>query len=121
LDNIYVSGLEVAIAGLIITFMSLGLFAVVISVLGKIFKYKEPAGEESGDEVESNPMIEAEASPVDEDADLPVVIATAISYFHSRSQSSLGISLEEGKTSWWSANRMKAQQGIGLRITRSGK
>jgi Na+-transporting methylmalonyl-CoA/oxaloacetate decarboxylase gamma subunit len=121
LDNIYLSGLEVAVAGLIITFMSLGLFAVVISVLGKIFKYKEPAAEKTEDEGESNLVSEAEAAPVDEDADLPVVIATAISYFHARSQSSLGISLEEGKSGWWSANRMKAQQGIGLRITRSGK
>ncbi len=119
MDNIFLDGISIAVSGLIITFLSLALFSVIISVLGKIFKEKEPIAETSIEGPES--VTESVASIVSENDDLPVVIATAISYFHARSQSSLGVSLEEGKSGWWAANRVKAQQGLGIRITRSGR
>ena len=114
------AGLSIALTGLIITFTALGLFGVVIWGLGKIFKYKEPESEASDEEVttEQPAIAVMEADTAD---DLPVVIATAVSYFLSQAQSSLGSSLEEGKSGWWAVNRMNASQGTGIRIKRSGQ
>lgn len=110
-------GLSVAFAGLVTTFLSLGLFGVLIYILGEVFKYKEEAPQPSEDEEESA----APVASVSEEDDIPVVIASAISYFRLKSQSSLGNSLQGGKGDWWSASRNKSQQGLGIRISRSGK
>jgi Na+-transporting methylmalonyl-CoA/oxaloacetate decarboxylase gamma subunit len=113
------AGLSIALTGLIITFLALGLFGIVINLLQRFFPYKEPKEEETqnGDDSSAPAVIASESV----DNDLPVVIATAISYFRSKTQSNLGSALEEGKSGWWASNRMNAQQGLGIRIKRSGK
>jgi hypothetical protein len=114
------AGLSIALTGLIITFLALGLFGVVINLLQKVFPYKPPKEDETqnGDASAAPEELSAESAA---DDDLPVVIAAAISYFRSKSQSNLGSALEEGKSGFWAANRMNAQQGLGTRIKRSGK
>lgn len=114
------AGLSIALAGLIITFLSLGLFGVIIYVLGIVFKYTPPKEDEAS-EAPAAAIESAATEPAAEDGDLPVVIATAISYFRSQAQNSLGSSLEEGKSGWWAANRMSASQGLGIRMKRSGR
>jgi Na+-transporting methylmalonyl-CoA/oxaloacetate decarboxylase gamma subunit len=116
-NNIFLAGASVAISGLIITFSSLGLFAIIIYVLGLIFPYKEEKAkpEETGTE---NVVSAAET---EEDEYIPVVIATAISYFRTKAQSNLGNDLTSGKSGWWAAKRFSSQQGHGIRILRSGK
>lgn|GEM_PF-867928 len=111
-------GASVAVSGLIITFSSLGLFAIVIYLLGILFPYKEEkAAVEEGNEGEGAAVTQ---EPVTSD-DLPVVIATAISYIRQKAQSNLGSSLETGKSGWWSAKRYQSQQRLGNRMIRSGK
>jgi Na+-transporting methylmalonyl-CoA/oxaloacetate decarboxylase gamma subunit len=120
LEQNLLDGLSIAFAGLAITFLSLGLFGVIIYVLGIVFKEKQP-NEESAAET---PAAATESAPTEIAADgddLPIVIATAISYFRSQAQNSLGSSLEEGKSGWWAANRMSASQGLGIRLKRSGR
>lgn len=120
------AGLSISVSGLIITFMALGLFILVIMLLQKFFPGTN--GDDDGNEssepaqaiAEEKPQIQASAQS-EEDEDLPVVIAAAISHFRVKAQSSLGTSLSEGKSGWWSSNRMSAKQGTGIRITRSGK
>jgi Na+-transporting methylmalonyl-CoA/oxaloacetate decarboxylase gamma subunit len=116
-NNIFLSGASVAISGLIITFSSLGLFAIIIYVLGLIFPYKEELvkPEEIGTE------IAVSAIETGEDENIPAVIATAISYFRTKAQSNLGNDLEAGKSGWWAAKHFASQQGHGIRILRSGK
>lgn len=121
MESPFLAGLSVAISGLIITFLSLGLFSVVISLLGRIFKEKEEVETIQESKGEETPVVLVADSIEEENAQIPVVIATAISYFRSKAQSSLGNSLEEGKSGWWAANRMNAHQHLGIRITRSSK
>lgn len=113
------AGLSIALAGLVITFSALGLFGVIIYVLRLIFKYTPPPEEAAPAEAPAA-AVASETAAADDDV-IPVVIATAISYFRSQAQSSLGSSLEEGKSGWWAANRMNASQGLGIRIKRSGR
>ncbi len=111
-------GASVAVSGLIITFSSLGLFAVVIYLLGIAFPYKEE--KVAAEEVDESEVAAVSQEPAMSD-DLPVVIATAISYYRQKAQSNLGSSLETGKSGWWSAKRYHSQQRLGNRMIRSGK
>jgi len=120
------AGLSISVSGIIITFMALGLFILVIVILQKLFPGTD--GDDNGNESAEPAQASAEMAPQvqaseqsEEDVDLPVVIAAAIAHFRAKAQSSLGTSLYEGKTGWWSSNRMSARQGTGIRITRSGK
>lgn len=115
------AGLSIALAGLIIVFLALGLFALVINLLGKIFAEKEPAQEQAASDVQETPSDSVLAVESDPSDDLPVVIATAISYFRAHANNTLGAALEEGKSGWWAMNRMNARQGTGIRIKRSGR
>jgi len=111
-------GASVAISGLIITFSSLGLFAVVIYLLGIVFPFKEEkVAPEEGEEESVSPVSQASVAS----DDLPVVIAAAIAFHRQKAQSNLGSSLEVGKSGWWSAKRYHSQQRLGNRMTRSGK
>ncbi len=117
----FLAGLSISISGILITFLALGIFILVMVILQKLFP-----GKEADTPVEPAVAVVAE-QPVmvetveEEDEDLPVIFATAISHFRSKAQSSLGTSLMEGKTGWWASNRINAQQGLGIRIKRSGK
>ena len=117
MSSVITEGISVAIAGLIITFFSLGLFAVLIYVLGIIFKEKEEAPKAAIVSEETPTADNAET----DDPNIPVVIATAIQYFHSKTHLNLGSELEAGRSNWWMVNRMRSQQGLGQRISRSGK
>lgn len=117
----FVAGLSITISGILITFFALGIFILVMMLLTKLFPAKDESQveEKVAEAVEEQPA--AAAVVEEEDNDLPVVIATAISHFRSKAQSSLGTSLMEGRSGWWASNRMNAQQGLGIRIKRSGK
>jgi Na+-transporting methylmalonyl-CoA/oxaloacetate decarboxylase gamma subunit len=120
------AGLSISVSGIIITFMALGLFILVIVILQKLFPGTNGGDNGNGSSdpvlaiVEETPQVQV-STQSEEDEDLPVVIAAAISHFRAKAQSSLGTSLNEGKSGWWSSNRMSAKQGTGIRITRSGK
>lgn len=116
-NNIFLAGASVAISGLIITFSSLGLFAIIIYVLGLLFPFKEEQAKPE-ETISEAPVVVSEAA---EDENIPVVIATAISYFRTKAYSNLGNDLDAGKSGWWAAKRITAQQGHGIRILRSGK
>jgi sodium pump decarboxylase gamma subunit len=121
LNENFVAGLEITVSGILITFFALGIFILVMMILTKLFpgKVESQVEEKVTEVVEEKPV--AAAVKDEEDEDLPVVIAAAISHFRSKAQSSLGTSLMEGKSGWWASNRMNAQQGLGIRIKRSGK
>ena len=117
----FLAGLSISVSGILITFLALGVFILVIVILKKLFPGIEAAAPVD------QPLTVIEELPAmvetvdEEDSDLPVIFAAAISHFRSKAQSSLGTSLMEGKTGWWASNRMNAQQGLGIRIKRSGK
>lgn len=118
MNNDILAGLSISISGLAVTFLALGVFVLVMMILQKVFSTKSDAAAE--EETQDVPVV-MESSETTEDDNLPVVIATAISFFRNQAQSSLGSSLENGKGGWWSSNRLNAQQGLGIRIKRSGK
>jgi Na+-transporting methylmalonyl-CoA/oxaloacetate decarboxylase gamma subunit len=120
LESNLLFGLSLAVTGLIITFLSLGLFGVLIALLSTIFPYKPPM-EETTPAAEAAPASIELESPISADEEIPVVIAAALSYCLSKSHSSLGNALAEGKSGWWFANRIKSQQGLAVKIMRSGR
>lgn len=117
----FLAGLSISISGILITFLALGIFILVMVILQKLFPGKDEAApeEQAVTEVPEQPALVKVVE--EEDEDLPVIFATAISHFRSKAQSSLGTSLMEGKSGWWASNRINAQQGLGIRIKRSGK
>ncbi len=117
----FAAGLSISISGILITFLALGIFILVMVLLQRLFPSKEAAAssEQAIIMIEEQPVLLEKVE--EEDEDLPVIFATAISHFRSKAQSSLGTSLMDGKSGWWASNRMNAQQGLGIRIKRSGK
>jgi len=121
--NPIMQGLSITVAGLATTFLALGIFILVMTVLQKLFPGGEPKVAKAI--VEPEAVITGGTPAVSDveagDSHIPVVIAAAVSYFRGMAESSLGTSLETGKSSWWTTNRISARQGLGIRIKRSGK
>ena len=118
--NPIMQGLSITVAGLATTFLALGIFIFVMTILQRIFPGGNGKEQVKPVEVET-PVLPGEAIAESGDGNIPVVIAAAVSYFRGMAESSLGTSLETGKSGWWTTNRISAQQGLGIRIKRSGK
>jgi Na+-transporting methylmalonyl-CoA/oxaloacetate decarboxylase gamma subunit len=112
-------GLSISISGLIVTFTALGLFILVMVVLLAIFKDKLAVVEP-----DASGIVQIEKPVVRDDLgqeELIAAISAAVLFLRAKAQSDLGSDLDTGKSTWWVANRLNAQQGTGIRIKRSGK
>ena len=117
--NPIVQGLEITVLGLAVTFTALGIFILVMLVLKRIFREK-PENGDGQDLVESASLVEGSTGEIEDDSEVIAVIAAAIAYMKSKTFSTLGASLESGKGTWWVSNSLKAKQGTGVNIKRSG-
>lgn len=113
-----VQGLEISVLGLAVTFTALGLFILVMLVLQRIFRVK-PEKNIIQEETTTEVTTETSQAIVEDDSELIAVITAAILHLRSKNLSSLGSSLENGKGTWWIANRMNARQGAGNNVKRS--
>ena len=110
MDNIYLQGLSVSLIGLFVTFLSLGVFILIMVGLQRIFPYREEVEvEEGGEEAEALTMIQVEDA--DEEGAVAAAIAAALSYFSARNESQLGECLKQGRSAWWASRRMEARTG----------
>jgi len=117
--NPIVQGLEITLLGLLVTFTALGVFILVMLVLKRIFREKPETGD-AQEIVEAASIVEVSTSEVEDDSEVIAVIAAAITYMKAKTFSTLGASLESGKGSWWVSNSLKAKQGTGVNMKRSG-
>ncbi len=109
--NNMVQGLEVSVLGILVTFLALGVFILIMIVLQRLFpgESEEKQNDEQVQDAQPASMVEAAAS--DEDSEVIAAIAAALNFFNSHSQSSLGASLEKGRSEWWVSRRSEARTG----------
>jgi Na+-transporting methylmalonyl-CoA/oxaloacetate decarboxylase gamma subunit len=114
--NIIQEGLSISAIGLAVAFLFMSVFILVIVVLQKLF----PA--EQAVEKPAEIAVESKVQSTDEGGDIAVVaaIAVAMSMARTATTSNLGSALDEGRSTWWIANRMNAQQDVGLQKFRRG-
>jgi sodium pump decarboxylase gamma subunit len=109
--NNLVQGLEVSVLGILITFFALGVFIIIMIVLQRLF----PAGSGESNGIEQDQELEAvaplEVEVSSEDDAVVAAIAAAISFLRAHNESSLGGSLEEGRSGWWATRRLEARIG----------
>jgi len=105
--NEITQGLIVSGLGLLITFASLGLLIGIITLLNKLFPYKEEAAEGEEESVEIVPVLESTTESGDE-AELAAVISAALTAARSQSGSSLGASLMESRSPFWGARQVSS-------------
>lgn len=110
--NPIMQGLEVSLLSLIITFLSLGVFILVIIVLQRIFPSQ---AEEEGQEVEAleeeQAVISVTSADESEEGAVAAAIAAALNYYQAASRAQLGGSLREGRGAWWVSRRAEASLG----------
>lgn len=105
-------GLEVSLLGMIITFSALGVFVLIMVVLKRLFPYKNDGAAESEVAVSTEPVeIAVKTELVDEESEVAAAVGAALAYWMSRSRSSLGDSLQEGRSGWWASHQVDAQLG----------
>lgn len=119
MNNPLMDGLSISLSGIIVTFIALGIFVLVITLLKKIFPAEKDKMETTV--TETAEMSHASDSTENEDELIPVVIAAAVCYCQFQAQNSLGASLSEGKGNWWASNRSGALQNTEIHIQRSGR
>ncbi len=110
--QILLQGLSISISGLLITFLSLGTFILVISLLQRIFPAR----------TQKDNTISATVSDTQGDASNELEIAAAISaalyYWRARQKSALGKDLENGRGPFWSTAQNNIAN-LGTRTNRS--
>lgn len=111
--NDLMSGLQVSVLGLLITFLALGVFILIMIVLQRLFPNKAEAAEavEVLPQGELLEVVEIEDESLTAEGEVVAAIAAAIAVARGRSRSSLGNSLQESKGSWWSVRKMEARLG----------
>ncbi len=102
--NPIIQGLYVSVVGIVVLFITATIFYFVIVGLRRLFP--EKAEPETAAEPESEPVALTETSS--EDDEIAAVIAVAIQHSRLRVQSGLGNALQQGRSSWWSANLLAA-------------
>lgn len=102
------AGLQVSLLGLIITFAALGLFILIIVVLKALFRAEVKT--EVLEAVEEAPVV-IETETADPEGEIVAAIAAALMAARSARSSALGQSLQEGRGSWWAAQRADAREG----------
>ncbi|RME74371.1 MAG: hypothetical protein D6784_10095 [Chloroflexi bacterium] len=108
--NLYLQGLTLSVFGMGLTFLALGLLIVAMIALERFFRDGEPAEEEE--------VPVEEAVPQDDEAEIAAVIAVALNYWRSKSQSSLGAGLEAGYSPWWTVGRARQNPAEALQNVR---
>lgn len=105
--NVFMQGINISILGLLFTFSALGFLILVIVGLQKLFPARAEEGkpEGEGESTGSETVVLAVEVEGDEEQEIAAVIAAAVSYLRSRSQSDLGSSLKAGRGRWWVPNR----------------
>lgn len=73
----FMQGLSVSLAGLVITFLSLGLFALIMIVLLKLFPWKPEQEETTSEQETSETVVVAESTQNEEVA---AAISVALAY-----------------------------------------
>lgn len=95
------TGLMVSVVGLSITFLALFIFIGVIMLLKALFPYKAEEPEGGDDDNDAEPvMIETSGA---EDEEVAAAVA-AVMYVRGRRSNSLGASLTEGHSPFWTAD-----------------
>lgn len=95
------TGLMVSVVGLSITFLALFIFIGVIMLLKAVFPYKAEAQEDNDDESDGD-TVAYEATGV-EDEEVAAAVA-AVMFVRGRRSNSLGASLTEGHSPFWTAD-----------------
>jgi sodium pump decarboxylase gamma subunit len=114
--NPILEGLTLSIIGLIVAFAFMALFILTIVLLKALFPAKASQPETAPELELPAPAVAAasEAAPEVDESEVAAAIAVAVAYVRSKTQSSLGNTLAEGRGAWWMANRINAPQDSGL-------
>ncbi len=121
--NPIMQGLSITVCRSGNTFLALGIFILVMTILQKIF----PGGKEAQQEVKpveagEHPVHAGEAAAEAGDGEYPSCNRCRCQLFPWHGiNPAWGHRWKKGKSGWWTTNRMTAQQGLGIRIKRSGK
>lgn len=97
-------GLTISVIGLLITFLSLGLFILIMIVIQRIFppKSEEIEMNQPPDTEITTPSISIQTGT---DPAIIAAIAAAIRYFQSPRMTSLGDNLLAGRGNWWNSHQ----------------
>jgi Na+-transporting methylmalonyl-CoA/oxaloacetate decarboxylase gamma subunit len=107
-------GLSISISGMLITFLSLGVFILIMLGLQRIFPPHPEEGEKDDGKNEPEPCEPMDTS----EEEIAVAVATAIQYLRSEGKLSLGKSLENGPGPLWTSRRISSATSI-IRSNRS--
>jgi Na+-transporting methylmalonyl-CoA/oxaloacetate decarboxylase gamma subunit len=109
LEPIILEGLSISLTAMLLTFLSLGLFILVMVVLQRMF----PAESESADSKVVVKALDDNADPCgpsEEEAAVVAAIAAAVSYVRAQTQAGLGDNLKQGRGGWWGASYQRKPQ-----------
>lgn len=95
------TGLMVSVVGLSITFLALFIFIGVIMLLKAVFPYKAEAQEDNDDESDAETVAYEATSAEDEEV---AAALAAVMFVRGRRSNSLGASLTEGHSPFWTAD-----------------
>ena len=111
MDNIILEGLSISLTAMLLTFLSLGLFILVMVVLKRLFPSKP---ESTGADVEVVSRALAEntdpCGPTEEEGAVVAAIAATVSYMRAQAQAGLGDNLKQGRGGWWNASYQRKPQ-----------
>jgi Na+-transporting methylmalonyl-CoA/oxaloacetate decarboxylase gamma subunit len=100
--QVLMQGLSISISGLLITFLTLGVFIFIMFGLQRLFPARHE-NEQLQMPIKPEPCAPVESS---EEEEIAMAIATAIIYLRAESQQSLGKSLESGPGPLWTSRRI---------------
>ena len=106
--DLLLQGLTLSVAGLLVTFTSLGLLILIIIGLQRLFP---PEGDlMAGAEKATSASLPDTMSPTDLDPEVAAAIAIAIEHFRALEYEvgGIGSSLEQGPGAWWQARQFPA-------------
>ena len=109
MEPIILEGLSISLTAMLLTFLSLGLFILVMVVLQRMF----PAESESAD---TEVVVKAlddntdPCGPSEEEAAVVAAITAAVSYVRAQTQAGLGDNLKQGRGGWWDASYQRKPQ-----------
>jgi Na+-transporting methylmalonyl-CoA/oxaloacetate decarboxylase gamma subunit len=106
------AGLQVSLLGLIVTFVALGVFILIILALKALFPAERPSKRAVVQQVD---VIETSAVEDDDEGEVVAAIAAALAYARvgqGNRSTSLGQSLQEGRSSWWAARRAESSENV---------
>jgi hypothetical protein len=109
LDTIILEGLSISLTAMLLTFLSLGLFILVMIVLQRLF----PAKPESADIEVVVKALDDNADPCgpsEEEAAVVAAIAAAVSFVRAQAQAGLGDNLQQGRGGWWGTSYQRKPQ-----------